>query len=212
MTEQLTDACTLIESLRQIAHDVRQPLSGIENIAYILGMSSSEKDPKTIARLEQLRHLVEQANWILEDALETAQIPDARIAKHDLCPILRSFAAEVSLRGDRSLRLHLPSEPVVVSMDRQLTERMLHWVLHFGVSVAQSSDSPQIRCVKNYGRARVTITLTPGERDVSVMAELIDPRGRSGYLRTVATAQQMSVTVGDSGSGGLAIELDYPLA
>lgn len=212
MTGQLTESSAFIENLRQVVHDVRQPLSGIENVAFMLEMASSVDDPKTLARLEHLRHLVDQTNWILEDALRASQVLEARSTSQDLCQILRAFAARTSLREDRSLSLRLPQQAVIVSLDRDLMERILHWVVQFSLTVAQSTDSAEIRCAETCGRVRVTLTLTPGGRDLSMMAELLDPRTRTGYLRCLANALGAALEVGDSGSGALLVALDYPPA
>lgn len=212
MTGQLTESSALVENLRQLVHDVRQPLSGIENVAFMLEMASTADDQKTIARLEHLRHLVDQTNWILEDAVRASQVLEALPTPQDICQILRDAAARMSLREDRSLSLRLPQQAVIVSVDRDLMERLLHWVHQFSLSVAQSTDPPEIRCVETGGRARVTLTLSPGGRDLSIMAELLDPRTRTGYLRCLASALGVLLEVGDSGSGALLVALDYPPA
>lgn len=212
MTAQMTESSTLLENLLQVVHDVRQPLSGIENVAFMLEMASRGDDPKTVARFEQLRNLVDQANWILEDAVRAAQIPEAHLSPQDVCQLLRTYAAKLSLREDRSVSLRLPQQPVIVPLDRVVVERMLEWVLLFMHSVAQSGDSPEIRCIESRNHARITLTLAPGERDVSMLAELLDPRTRTGHLRCLTNALGVHLQVGESGSGGLAVAMEYPLA
>ena len=212
ITEPLTESTTVAEQLQLVAHDLRQPLSGIENIAFILEMGSTGLDPKMAARLSQLRNLVDQVSWILEDSVRAAQVQESHPSAIDLCGLVRTFAAEAALRDDRSLNLRLPAQPLIAQLDDGVTRNMLQWILHFGLTMAQPSDSPELRCAEVYGRARVTVTITPGDRDVSMMAELIDPRGRTGYLRSLANAQAVDLRVGDCGSGGLSIDMDYVLA
>src|SRR5882672_9853514 len=55
--------------LRLIAHELRQPLSTIEAIAYYLTLVVPHDDPKIHEQLVRLQQLVEQSNWILTSGL-----------------------------------------------------------------------------------------------------------------------------------------------
>jgi|ERR1700722_8748250 hypothetical protein len=59
------------DTLRSIAHEIRQPLSAIESIAYYLSLALPENDNyrEHLARVQQL---VEQSNWILSNGLGLA--------------------------------------------------------------------------------------------------------------------------------------------
>jgi K+-sensing histidine kinase KdpD len=59
------------DTLRSIAHEIRQPLSAIESIAYYLSLALPESDDhrEHLARVQQL---VEQSNWILSNGLGLA--------------------------------------------------------------------------------------------------------------------------------------------
>ena len=59
--------------LGTLAHELRQPLSNIEAIAYYLRMVLPPGDAKIQAQLERVRELVEQSNWILSSALSLAK-------------------------------------------------------------------------------------------------------------------------------------------
>lgn len=50
--------------MEDLVHELRQPLSAIESLAYYLEMMTS--DPKTTSHLQQIREMVTQANRILE--------------------------------------------------------------------------------------------------------------------------------------------------
>jgi hypothetical protein len=60
------------EVLATVAHELRQPLSNIEAIAYYLSMVLPPGDAKIQAQLIRLRELVEQSSWILSSALRLA--------------------------------------------------------------------------------------------------------------------------------------------
>jgi nitrogen-specific signal transduction histidine kinase len=61
---RLTDSTEAM--LDELAHDLRQPLSTIENLACLLQMNVT--DSKAAAYIEQIQDLIEQANRILDKA------------------------------------------------------------------------------------------------------------------------------------------------
>ena len=65
------------EVLGALAHELRQPLSNIEAIAYYLSMILPPDDAKIQPQLARIRELVEQSNLILSDALGLTPAPTA---------------------------------------------------------------------------------------------------------------------------------------
>src|SRR6476661_9201764 len=61
------------EALATMIHDLRQPLSNIEAIAYYLGMALPPGDAKTQAHLTRIRELVREANEILSSSVRAAE-------------------------------------------------------------------------------------------------------------------------------------------
>ena len=66
---------TTDEVLGSLAHEMRQPLSNIEAIAYYLSMILPPDDAKIQPQLARIRELVEQSNSILSSALGLAPAP-----------------------------------------------------------------------------------------------------------------------------------------
>jgi signal transduction histidine kinase len=58
--------------LRDIAHELRQPLSAIESIAYYLALVVPPGDQRAQEQLARIRQLVEQSGWILTSGLGLA--------------------------------------------------------------------------------------------------------------------------------------------
>jgi hypothetical protein len=59
--------------LHDIAHELRQPLSAIESIAYYLTLVLPQGDDRVHLQLHQLQRLVEQSDWILSNGLHLAE-------------------------------------------------------------------------------------------------------------------------------------------
>lgn len=61
------------EVVRQLSHELRQPLSTMESIAYYLSMVVPRHDLRVRQQVEKLQTLVEQMNWVLADAVHFFQ-------------------------------------------------------------------------------------------------------------------------------------------
>lgn len=68
------------ERLRELVHDLRQPLSSIEAIAYYLEMTLPAEQLEARHHLTQVQRLVADANTILERTVGTARKGCARAA------------------------------------------------------------------------------------------------------------------------------------
>src|SRR5205085_4532319 len=67
VTEEIRIAIT--QALGTVVHELRQPLSNIEAIAYYLSMILPPGDAKIQLQLARIRELVEQSDLILSNAL-----------------------------------------------------------------------------------------------------------------------------------------------
>ena len=63
------------EVLANVAHELRQPLSNIESIAYYLSMVLPQGDGRAQSELARIRALVEQSGEILTQGLRRAGYP-----------------------------------------------------------------------------------------------------------------------------------------
>ena len=115
-------------ALRDIAHDLRQPLSTIEAIAYYLSLVLPRDDEKTHEQLDRLQLLVEQSNWILSNGLSLADPPasgrsGARVDLEEL--ITQTLAA----RPAASIRLLLSGDLPHIQADPALARSLIENLL-----------------------------------------------------------------------------------
>jgi phosphoglycerate-specific signal transduction histidine kinase len=66
------------ERLRELVHELRQPLSSIEAIAYYLEMTLPAGQVQARMHMTHLQHLVEEANAILERRAGMVRKPSLR--------------------------------------------------------------------------------------------------------------------------------------
>jgi signal transduction histidine kinase len=64
---------TSSDLLRTLAHELRQPLSAIESIAYYLSLILPSDDQRAQTHLGRIQQLVEQANWILSSGVHLGE-------------------------------------------------------------------------------------------------------------------------------------------
>jgi signal transduction histidine kinase len=122
-------AAASADTLRSIAHELRQPLSTIESIAYYLSLVLPRDGGRIQEQLTQLQRLVEQSNWILTSAL---QLVDAQ----PVCPVLMDLeeliTQKASIRpapSDIPLQLELAGGLPLVTLDPSLGAALIENLL-----------------------------------------------------------------------------------
>src|SRR3954470_5145921 len=84
------DAVVSVTVLQAMAHEIRQPLSTIESIAYYLTMVLPQEEEKIREQLRRLSQLVEQSNWILTSGVNLADILPLTAQPTDLGELIDS--------------------------------------------------------------------------------------------------------------------------
>jgi signal transduction histidine kinase len=75
------------EVLGTVAHELRQPLSNIEAIAYYLSMILPPGDAKIQEHLARIRELVQESNEILSNRVRAAGVPaTAEVSREGMLP------------------------------------------------------------------------------------------------------------------------------
>jgi signal transduction histidine kinase len=69
------EGATAPDVLGTMAHELRQPLSNIEAIAYYLTLVLPKDDPKIQDQLERIRELVQETNDILSNGIRVQGLP-----------------------------------------------------------------------------------------------------------------------------------------
>jgi len=151
--------------VRHLAHELRQPLSTIESIAYYLEIVLARHDGRTRQQLEKLQRLVHQANWILSDAVHYLQASPARPQLLDLDEMVSQAVVEWA-KGERiPVHMELSSQPTLVRLDPEQAKHLVCNVLTCFRQLASSQP-----------RLTVRIGSRPGEYLLEFCAEGVDCR------------------------------------
>ncbi len=138
--------------VRHLAHELRQPLSTIEAIAYYLEMVLPDDDAKTRPQIEQLREAIQQADWILSDAVHYVQAAPPNPRTVDLRELVFQAVREISEdTKEEWIRTTLHPEATPVRFDPEQGRHMLRNVLQFFRLVAKPEPYVTVRTAVKAG-------------------------------------------------------------
>lgn len=204
-------------TVRHLVHELRQPLSGIESIAYYLEMVLPELGEDARQQFGRLRQMVQQANWILEDAVLCSRGVEPRREEVSINECVEAFAARVALEDDLNIDLSLDPMAGPASVDPVHLDLLLSKSLEFFREVAECREPIELS----------TLATPPGfvtidfqveiDTDPVPLCRLLDPTpcGDSedvpaGSLRKLTEANGGAFQLTSEEEGRLALRLRFP--
>lgn len=160
-----TQASLPVVDLQTIAHELRQPLSAIESIAYYLSLALPRDSWPARKQARRLQQLVEQSNWILTCALqladETAPAPQPLNLEELIILTVNARRAD----GEPRVHLDLAGGVPLVNLDPGRGKTLLENLLTLFRQLA--SDLHPVRVATARGESGVVLgiaTANPGYR------------------------------------------------
>lgn len=168
--------------LQHLNHELRQPLSSIESIAYYLEMVLSNAGQDVLDHCAELRRLVEESSWLLDDASLSIKLEGAEMGAVAAGSILEKLAAQMALHEERNVELSMePGTPAVLA-PACLAPAFLDHVLRFFRSVAQCADPLRVTLRPEDGRVLLAFSGLVGP-DPGELTKVIDPRPHGNSVR-----------------------------
>jgi len=212
------DAATVI---RHIAHELRQPLSTIDSIAYYLDMILPRSEPRARVQVGKLQQLVQQASWILADSVYYLQASPPRPELLDLNEIVSEVLAESPAADRPTVNLILDDQLPLVRLDLEQARHLVRNLLFFVSQVAREASGIQI-CTWSEDRAvRLEFTCAANDLhvdDPEILFEPFVPHPPAGSglalasVRRIAEAHGGSVWIKAEFQGSVTIGLTFPSA
>ncbi len=138
--------------LFNLAHELRQPLSTIESIAYYLELVLPHSDPRVLEQLTRLRQLVEQSGWILNDTLSLSKPARFKPEAVDLDELLSEFVLEHLQHDSRAAQFDLELAGAPVWLDYRQGRELVHGICRFFRTIAKPGKSISVEtCVLTGG-------------------------------------------------------------
>jgi signal transduction histidine kinase len=134
--------------IRLLAHELRQPLSSLQSIAYYLDLTMGATDPRTREQLVKLQQLVAEANQIITDATAGFDAPRLACQAVDL----ESMIARKVERREEPQRKRLRFSPGgcadLVYADPAQLSKLLDSLLNLAINLAREDSLMDLRTAR----------------------------------------------------------------
>jgi signal transduction histidine kinase len=117
--------------VRYMAHELRQPLSTMESIAYYLGIVLPRTETRARLQLAKLQEQVRQINWVLADAIHFVQALPLQLQLLDLNEVISSSMAEWAKTEGMKAQLNLSDCLPPIRLDLEQARHLLRSLLLF---------------------------------------------------------------------------------
>ena len=142
--------------IRNLAHELRQPLSALESIAFYLDLMLAQEDPKTRKQLRRLRQLVQQSDWAVSNAILTAGVTPLTLNAVNLADVVAESATTWAAEHSLQVGLVRPDHFQVQLLDEDQIRILLRNVLSF---------------IRRGSHASIVVSATETESEVMIEAE-----------------------------------------
>ena len=207
--------------VRHIAHELRQPLSTIESIAFYLDLVLPRTEAKARRHLGKLQQEVQRINWILTDAIHFLHAARPSLQPLDLSEVVAKSVSEWTSEEGARVRLDLQRALPLVDLDLEQIQHLLRNLLAFFQHVAAPAAAMDFRTCRRDGGIALAVSTTASDcagDDVRVLFEPFDdslPAGsglKLASVRRIAEAHGAQVEVQSGASGEVSLAVVFPIA
>jgi light-regulated signal transduction histidine kinase (bacteriophytochrome) len=117
--------------IRHLTHELRQPLSALESIAFYLQMTLGGGQSDVSAQIERLQQMVDNANWVLSDILHLMQIAPANPEAVDVPELANEVLTESWVSDGLDLSAEFAEGLPAAWVDLEQFRHLLRSVLQF---------------------------------------------------------------------------------
>ncbi|MEO8028012.1 MAG: hypothetical protein ABI823_16125 [Bryobacteraceae bacterium] len=179
------------EVVRLMAHELRQPLSTIESIAYYLNLVLPREDGRAREQLSRLQSLVDQSNWILSNGVRCVEVSSTARELVDLEEVASDALARrmPEIRVDARFAGALPHVLLDPGQARHLVAGLL------SLFAKGPADGP-------------ALIVTTALRDSRVVLELLSSRPSLGSLAGTSLSLESARQSAQANGGTLEFSTD----
>ena len=206
------------EVIRHLAHELRQPLSTIESIAYYLEIILPKTNSKAREQVGKLQQMVHQSNWILTDAIHFLQAAPPRPELTDLAELIGDSIAEWCVEGTPEILLP-PIEPLpLVKVDLGQVQHLLCNLFTYFEQISRRNPI-LVRAWSADGLVCLRISCSAPGSEADGLQALFDPftphqPAGSGLalasVRRIAEAHGASLSAQWDATDGVSVTVSFP--
>jgi light-regulated signal transduction histidine kinase (bacteriophytochrome) len=118
--------------IRHLTHELRQPLSALESIAFYLQMTAAGRDATDVsAHLDRLQQMVDSANWVVTDVLHLMQMATPNPEAVDIPELVEDVLAESWVSEGLEIHGDFADSLPAVWADMEQLRHLLRGILQF---------------------------------------------------------------------------------
>ncbi len=207
--------------LRHIAHELRQPLSTIESIAFYLEMVLPRTDAKARKQLGKLQQEVHQVSWILSDAIHFLGAAPLHPQLLDLTEVVSRCLSDWTSRQVTSVYLRLEDQLPLVRLDLEQIQHLLRNVIAFFSRISAPENPITVRTYAQPAEVTLEISSNAPDCTDSDLLPFFDPfdsrlPAGSGLglasVRRIAEAHGARIAVASPVEGKVTLTIEFPAA
>lgn len=187
--------CDAAALVRHIAHELRQPLSAIESIAYYLEIVLPRTESKARLQVAKLQQQVQEINWILADALHFLQAATLHLQLLDLNEIIARSLAEWTRPSNLEVRLDLAGDLPSARLDAEQSQHLVRNLLFFLGLSAKCGEPISVSTTKTPEAVLLQVSSAVREFGPADLDSLFEPfrlQGSSGSGLALASARRIA--------------------
>ena len=160
MTEIADSNLPARDVIRHLTHELRQPLSALDSIAFYLQMTVGGESSDVSAQVNRLQQMVDNANWVLSDVVYLMQMAPPQLEVVNCQELMEEMLTESWACEGLSITVDTAGDIPGAWVDPAQIRHMLRSVLQFlrrsveepravGISVSAMSGTVQVHFVAN---------------------------------------------------------------
>ncbi len=211
MTEIVDTNLPVRDVIRHLTHELRQPLSALESIAFYLQMTVGAGASDVGAQVGRLQQMVDSANWVLSDVLHLLQMAPPNPEAVDVAELADDVLTESWVTDGLVIQKEFAAELPAAWVDLEQLRHLLRGVLQF---LRRSVDDPgAVNISANATGDEFQLEFRAAAASVSI-APLFNPLEPNQLLtcRRISENNGGGFDVGKDDLGWICLRLSLPLA
>lgn len=203
--------------LRHVAHQIRQPLSVIEAIAYYLDLILPEAEARSqVGKLRQQAHEIDR---ILSDTAYYLQASPLQLRPVDLSKLISHYLSDWPAPGDLDIHLRLSDSLPAARLDVQQVQHLLGNLLLLFARIVPSGHPVVLSA--SAGTNEVLLEIAAGKSNYSAdeIIQMLEPfsthAAGAGLMMAsvlrIADVHNARIAIQSGPTGGLSVSVAFPV-